>query len=129
MNPQPFTIRLCGRITDVERPIHGTASQLAEAGAQLACDFASTLTGTEWKMIALAFLRGFAKYRGTFQCSQVREESAGVVPAHPAMDQRAWGSVFQAAHREGWIKPLGYATTERKTSHGRAERVWQYCGQ
>ena len=126
---QPFQIRLNGPITNVERTIHGTAAQLAEAGAQLAADFASTLTGTDWKLMAVSFLKGYASKRGTVQCSDVREAANGFVPEHPKLNPKAWGSVFQAAHREGWIKPLGYATTERKTSHGRAERVWQYCGQ
>lgn len=121
---QPFTIKLCGPITDVNRPIHGTPEQLADAGGQLACDFAARITNTDWAMIAYSFLRGFAKYRKTFQCSDLREESKGVVPDHPNLDPRAWGLVVKRAAKDGIIKPLGYARTERKVSHGRAEQTW-----
>ena len=124
MRTEQFTVKLSGPITDVRPPIHGTPTQLAEAGAQLAADFAGTLTNTDWQGIAYAFLKGFASTRPRFQCSDLREESKGVVPDHPQLDPRAWGQVVKRAAKNGLIRPLGYARTERRKSHGRAEQTW-----
>lgn len=123
---QPFQIRLNGPITNVERNIHGTAAQLAEAGATLAADHASRLTNTDWHSIAYAFLRDFASTREQFHCSELREGSKGVVPDHPNLDPRAWGAVVKRAAKDGIIVPLGYGRTERKMSHGRAEQTWAF---
>jgi hypothetical protein len=121
----PFAIRLSGPITDVV-PLP-TPSQLAGQGAEQAASHAAHLTKSDWKGIALAFLRGFAKHRATFQCSDARTESAGVVPDHPNADKRAWGAVIQAAAKEGWIKPTGrFEKTNRLESHGRPECVWTF---
>ena len=113
---------------DIRQPrtIHGTAQQLADAGATLAADHAARLTGKDWHMMALAFLRGFAKHRPTFNCLDLRTESRGFIPDHPDMDKRAWGAVFRTAAKQGWIRPLGYARTADQVSHGRQQMQWSW---
>ena len=106
--------------------MHGTAEQLAVAGATLAADHASRLTGKDWTAAAVSFLRGFAAQRGVFQCSDVREAAKGTFLYHPGIDGRAWGRVLQLANKEGIVKATGYAKTTRKESHGRQEQTWVY---
>lgn len=100
-------------------------AQLAHAGAQRAADKANRLTNDQWSKEADTFLSVYAKYHPTFQCSQVREAAKGIVPEHPGMDPRAWGSVFIRANRKGLIRALGYAPTNNRTSHGRQEQTWE----
>ena len=123
---QPFTIRLAGPITDTPRHIHGTATQLADAGGNLAADYAARLTGRDWKAAAESFALGFIRQRGTCQCSDVREAARGTFLDHEGIDPRAWGAVFRSLVRAGKIRSCGHRVTDRKLSHGRPEMVWQY---
>ena len=118
-----FTIRLSGPIEDVFSLSDVVA--LAHAGANRAADKADRLTNGEWSEKAYTFLSVYAKYHDTFQCSQVREAAMGIVPEHPRMDKRAWGSVLIRAQKAGLIGAIGYAPTANRTSHGRQEQQWQ----
>lgn len=101
------------------------AQRLGVAGGNLASDFADRLTGGEWTTVAYAELLMFMRGRTTFQCSEYREHVKDRVPDHELLDPRAFGTIIRAAQRNGLIRPMGYATTMRRKSHGRAERVWQ----
>lgn len=102
--------------------LRAEARRLAVTGANLAADHADR-THDAWTQQATAFLLQFARQRPEFQASDVREAAEGKVPQAP--DPRAWGAVVLACKRQGWIKPLGYAPTARRTSHGRQEMKWR----
>ena len=66
-----------------------------------------------WHAAAAAFLRSFVKTRAQFVANDVCEASrqAGIQQPH---DDRAWGSIFRAAEREGLIAKAGMGRNPKR---------------
>lgn len=83
---------------------------------------AANNAGDEWKAIALAAFKQYAKQHELFTTEQVRLTVENV-PAPP--DARAWGSIARTAQAEGFILGDGWVRAESKTVHGMVVTRWK----
>jgi hypothetical protein len=94
--------------------------RVRHAKAQLCLD-AQDAREPSWSERAYAFLVEFARLReGEFLGEEVIYTSREIVP--PALDKRAWGSVFAKASKARVIKRVGWSTATKNCS---AKPVWQ----
>lgn len=100
------------------------ARQLASDGARRAVEHANReLFG--WEDEALGWVREAVKRMHSFTTGYVRD-IATLGGFRDAPDSRAWGAVMRRAAKEGVVRATNrFANTNRRSSHGRPERVWE----
>ena len=86
-------------------------------------DEAASHAGTEWKDVALAAFKQYAKNHSHFTTEQVRLASTDTVPSPP--DTRAWGGIARIAKLKGFILSNGWVRAESKTVHGMVVTRWK----
>jgi hypothetical protein len=80
---------------------------------------------TNWSATAYLVLRAFVRRREhAFTAENVRAFATekGLPEAN---DQRAWGSIFQRAAKEGLIRKLGYRQAEGRACHMHPVTLWR----
>ena len=95
-----------------------TGLQIGHAMAKVAADHA----GEDWKELAYASFKEFARLNYEFTTEQVREASLHVPPPP---DKRAWGFIAKKASKEKIVQALGPVRAESKTVHGMYVTLWR----
>jgi hypothetical protein len=95
-----------------------------QAGHSAALAAAET-AGFDWLEQALellqAFLSGLVE---NFTSEDLRTYALAKGFPEPK-DERAWGAVFVAAKRRGWIEHQGYAHSANRRAHNRPVSLWR----
>lgn len=94
-------------LTPDGKPTLEAARSARDAGMQQALDHANDKT-PQWSETALAYLKMYSKNHEHFVGWFVTNEAelSGAIDAPPT--RKAWGSIFTAAVRRGWIEKSGY---------------------
>lgn len=95
-----------------------TGLQIGHAMAKVAADHA----GEDWKELAYASFKEFARLNYEFTTEQVREASLHVPPPP---DKRAWGFIARQAVKDEIVQPIGFIRTENRMAHGRHVTLWR----
>ena len=101
-----------------------TARDLARAGAEAALEHAEREI-TIWELIAIGWVRAYARNHFHFTTGEVRDYAAGRGFVE-APEARAWGAIMPKAARQQIVRSTNvWTSTGRKLSHGRPERLWE----
>lgn len=102
-------------------PHEPTGEELRDEGIQRAVSHAEE-TVPDWADKAYAFLLRYMETHPEFMAEEVREASAGVVPAAPSA--RAWGGVIRRAASDGRIYRIGFQSVKNPKAHCAPCTLW-----
>jgi hypothetical protein len=92
-----------------------------DVGIKLSKDNADS-ESDNWSERAYAFLLNYTKSNTEFMAEDVRNASLGIVPEPPS--NRAWGSVFVTAKKNGLLKRIGYSCVRNPKAHRTPATLW-----
>jgi len=78
----------------------------------------------EWHEAAFMALTSFCRRWETFSSDDFRMWIAGYYDEQPR-HHNSWGALFNAAVKDGLIKPVGFKLSKRPSAHARAIRIWE----